>query len=61
VWRIDYATIRPHGRLGRPPPALYAARLDPSARQRPDAIANAAVAITVPQGINEEQTLHASG
>jgi putative transposase len=61
AWRIDYNAIRPHGRLGRLPPALYAARFDPSARQRPDAIANAAVATTAPTGANEEQTLHSPG
>lgn len=61
AWRIDYNTIRPHGRLGRLPPALYAARFDPSARQRPDDIVNAAVAITARPGANEERTLHPGG
>lgn len=61
AWRIDYNTIRPHRRLGRLPPALYAARFDPSARQRPDDIVNAAVAITARPGANEERTLHPGG
>jgi putative transposase len=61
AWRIDYNTIRPHGRLGRLPPALYAARFDPPARQRPGGIVNAAVAITAPSGANEEQALHPGG
>jgi putative transposase len=61
AWRIDYNTIRPHGRLGRLPPALYAARFDPSARQRPDGLAAAAVAITAPSGADEERTLHSPG
>ena len=61
AWRVDYNTIRPHGRLGRLPPALYATRFDPSVRQRPDGLADAAVAITAPTGANEEQTLHPDG
>ena len=24
AWRIDYNTVRPHGRLGRVPPAVFA-------------------------------------
>ena len=61
AWRVDYNTIRPHGRLGRLPPALYAERFGPSARQRPDGFADAAVAITAPSGAHEEQTLHPGG
>jgi putative transposase len=61
AWRVDYNMVRPHGRLGRLPPALYAARFDPSARQRPGGLADAAVATTAPSGANEEQTLHSPG
>jgi putative transposase len=61
AWRVDYNTIRPHGRLGRLPPALYAARFQAPARQRPGDIADAAVAITAPPGANEEQTIHPNG
>ena len=61
AWRIDYNTIRPHRRLGRLPPVLYAARFDPSARQRPGGLADAAGATTAPSGANEEQTLHSPG
>jgi len=61
AWRVDYNTIRPHGRLGRLPPALYAARFDPLARQQPSGIVDAAAAITAPSGANEEQTLHSPG
>jgi putative transposase len=29
AWRIDYNTVRPHGRLGRLPPALFGATRGP--------------------------------
>jgi putative transposase len=61
AWRVDYNTILPHGRLGRLPPALYAARFQAPARQRPGDIADTAVAITAPSGAKKEQTLHPRG
>jgi putative transposase len=29
AWRIDYNTVRPHGRLGRLPPAVFGATRRP--------------------------------
>jgi len=29
AWRIDYNTVRPHGRLGRLPPAVFSATRRP--------------------------------
>lgn len=48
AWCVDCSTIRPHGRLGRLPPALCAARFDPPARQLPGGIFDAAVATSAP-------------
>ena len=34
AWRIDYNTVRPHGRLGRLPPAVYGATRGQPEEQR---------------------------
>jgi len=62
AWRIDYNTVRPHGRLGRLPPAVYGATRGQPEEQRGGtlrAIVGSAPRPVAPQsqtGSNREQT-----
>jgi putative transposase len=62
AWRIDYNTVRPHGRLGRVPPAVYGAtRRQPEERRggtlrEAGGFAPRPVAPPSQTGSNEEQT-----
>jgi len=66
AWREDYNTVRPHGRLGKLPPSLFAAAAI-SPPQRGEALrslqgfAPRPVAPPSPTGSNEEQTLAHNG
>ena len=60
AWRVDYNTVRPHGRLGKLPPAVFAASA--LAMQRDGALRSTGgfaprpVAPPGPTGSNEERT-----
>ena len=61
AWRIDYNTVRPHDRLGRVPPAVFAMTGDPTmlrggALRLTEGFAPHPVAPPSPQGSNQEQT-----
>jgi putative transposase len=66
AWRTDYNTVRPHGRLGNLPPAIYAT-LSASAMQRgealrsPEGFAPRPVAPPSLKGSNAEQILDPAG
>jgi putative transposase len=60
AWRVDYNTVRPHGRLGKLPPAVFAASAlamqRDGALRSPTGFAPRPVAPPSPTGSNEERT-----
>ena len=66
AWREDYNTVRPHGRLGKLPPSLFAAATI-SPPQRGEALRSLLGSVPRPvaspslTGSNEEQTLAHDG